>query len=418
MNRNSKYNVRVALLLIFVYFVPGSRTGTSGLQKIDLDGVWLDGSREVTISQVGRTVLAYYKQPYECDPRNGSSRQTTTKDFTGTLNRDQATDGAQLTGQITVCSWGSGNNCGNGINQASLKLTVKQNGLILEGDYYNCNEQKNKPVLLTRCGSGQKGLCSSIDAARSTIKQILVQDLHTPTDGEWKGILDRERPRLKSDLMLIRSYFCQDKDQWKKIDEMIHALESLDSGNDTTLAQRQRVAAIDVDLESVGQTECSSPPQNSGDPCKEFSNAALDGLKEYFEKLDKLKEGDQQDNDAYKLVKKGIEDGIKLLKEEADRANEGRSTAKDLKQHLDEINSKISKLKELLGYWDQIKAASCLPPEVEQLLRRLAMENRSGTEHQATCTELCAKTADWIIRLTGDSRQREGLFATCFAECR
>jgi hypothetical protein len=109
-----------------------------------------------------------------------------------------------------------------------------------------------------------------------------------------------------------------------------------------------------------------------------------------------------------------LEGAIKELESTAETIEgQGRTGAQQYK----DIQGRIAKLKELLDVWNRMKAASCLPTDVMQLLRRLAMEKKSGTEHKATCTELCAATADWYVKMSGLAAQRGTFFKACSLAC-
>ena len=73
---------------------------------------------------------------------------------------------------------------------------------------------------------------------------------------------------------------------------------------------------------------------------------------------------------------------------------------------------KIAKLKQALGYWDRIKAASCVPDVVMQAI--------SGYLHGIVqCDQLCAATKKWYESMIGapDSPQGAIFFDTCTNEC-
>lgn len=167
----------------------------------------------------------------------------------------------------------------------------------------------------------------------------------------------------------------------------------------------------------AGVLGCKGPPQSSVPKadCKELSNGVLDGLTTFFDELDKLKPKNQLGSgDSYDQVAGGIEGALEQLEEAAEQIEGTGGTGS---QQYKDIQSKIGKLKKLLDVWSKMKAASCLPPEVEQLLRRLATEKKSGSEHKATCTELCAATADWYVKMTGLPNQRSSFFKACTLAC-
>jgi hypothetical protein len=163
---------------------------------------------------------------------------------------------------------------------------------------------------------------------------------------------------------------------------------------------------------------CVGPPKDvppAKKDCKELSNGLLDGMTTFFDELDKLKPKKQiGTGDAYDQVADGVESALQELEA---AAKEIEGTGGTASQQYKDVQGKIGQLKKLLGVWSKMKAASCLPPEVEQLLRRLATEKRAGTEHGGTCTELCGKTADWYVKITGLANQRQTFFKACAAPC-
>lgn len=167
----------------------------------------------------------------------------------------------------------------------------------------------------------------------------------------------------------------------------------------------------------AGVLGCSGPPQK-GTPakdCKELSNGVLDGLSTFFDELDKRKPKNQfGSGDAYDQVADGIEGALQELEAAAEEIEGVGGTGA---QQYKDIQEKISKLKKILDVWGQIKSASCLPPDILSLLRKLATEKRAGQEHKATCTELCAETADWYVKVTGLPNLRSSFFKACTLAC-
>ncbi len=167
----------------------------------------------------------------------------------------------------------------------------------------------------------------------------------------------------------------------------------------------------------AGVLGCKGPPQSNAPKadCKELSNGVLDGLATFFDEMDKLKPKNQiGSGDSYDQVADGIQSALKELE---DAAKEIEGTGGTGAQQYKDLQGKIGKLKKLLDVWGQMKAASCLPKDVEQLLRKLAAEKKAGTEHKATCTELCAATADWFVKLTGQAQQHSPFFKACSLAC-
>jgi hypothetical protein len=166
---------------------------------------------------------------------------------------------------------------------------------------------------------------------------------------------------------------------------------------------------------ALGCPGISPPGPSPKTDCKQLSNGLLDGLTTLFKQMDQLQAGNQPpSSDSYDLVADGIESALDQLQ---DAAGDIEGTGGTGAQQYKDIQGEISKLRKLLDVWGKMKSASCLPPEVEQLLRQLARQKRAGTEYEATCTELCAATADWYVEISGLAPQRGTFFKACSLAC-
>ena len=104
--------------------------------------------------------------------------------------------------------------------------------------------------------------------------------------------------------------------------------------------------------------------------------------------------GDDVDN-LVNYMKKQLQDAINKLNPN-DAADQG----------------KITKLKQALGFWDRIKAASCVPDEV--------MQSISGFMHHVVqCDQLCAATKSWYESLIGAPNSPQGalFWGDCTNDC-
>lgn len=152
MQRLSLAPLLVLLCPLCLYAQGGnSNTKPSAKPTPDLNGWWTDygtNTYHVTIRQTGAGVVATYDDPYICDPRDGGAVQSTTDDFTATLG------GNQLSGQITVCSWGKGNKQGTGLRKADMKLTVSDDGNTLKGTFHNSVDNTENTLVFRRNCTG------------------------------------------------------------------------------------------------------------------------------------------------------------------------------------------------------------------------------------------------------------------------
>jgi hypothetical protein len=204
-----------------------------------------------------------------------------------------------------------------------------------------------------------------------------------------------------------------------KVPQTISCDKDLSRSGPAECADYKGIQRIKENLSTLASAiGCDGPPKQVPPPkvdCKELSNGLLDGLTTFFKQMDKLQAGNRPpSSDSYDQVADGIESALDQLQ---DAAEEIEGTGGTGAQQYKDIQGKIGKLRELLDVWGKMKAASCLPPDVEQLLRRLATEKRAGTEYKATCTELCGATADWYVEISGLAPQRGTFFKACTLAC-
>jgi hypothetical protein len=276
---------------------------------------------------------------------------------------------------------------------------------------------KDQSFFLERCVYDSKRLCAAFRAARTSATRLFMPE-KSPTEAEWAQALEAHRPRLESELSQASVLLCDDGGPVAKLDAMRQTLASLGTAEEPLLAQRLKAASIDIGLEALEQSRCAAPVGVvKASSCQELSLPALDAMKAYMDRFDEMKPGLVPDEQAYEQVRKGLHQALDQVVEEARSARDGASTAGDADQYLVEQQSKLKTLRDLLGYWDQVKAASCVPTEVLELLRRLAAEKRSGGDTGDTCNQLCGATADWVARMTGDGSRKKELFESCGLSC-
>ena len=113
------------------------------------------------------------------------------------------------------------------------------------------------------------------------------------------------------------------------------------------------------------------------------------------------------DEAALEQVTDGIEGAIDQLKDEARELEGAGSTAA---QQIDEINGKVAKLEQYKKYWDNIKAAGCIPAIIPQLMRRIR-EGRGDL-----CNNLCREVSNWYGQIY-PGPQSEYLQSQFFTQC-
>ena len=254
------------------------------------------------------------------------------------------------------------------------------------GRYVNCRRDPSKDFwgefTLTRaCEPNKADQCRALSRAMRSLSPLLDTRLHSPSPSEWKQWVGQARASITAELNKVRKEFCDDKETQAKIDEMLAILQVIGTGSAQTpsavVAERMMAARIDLDLKSIATTACAvsgpaAPPPAGicgGTPPK-----------------------DPADNQAIDQVRKQIDDGIKealkMIQDYEREAQGGANTTAG--QYADYWRGRLAQLKKLKGYWDMIRAASCIPPELAQLLRAM-LAGRTDM-----CTDVCYETAKWI----------------------
>lgn len=255
------------------------------------------------------------------------------------------------------------------------------------GRYVNCRRNPAKDswrsFTLTRaCKADKTNKCRALARVMGAISRLIDTEFHTPTPTEWNQSVASLRPTIETELSKLRREFCDDADTQSKIDGMVAVLQTVGSGSaqapSQVVAEQMIVARVDLDLKTIASTTCSAsgsaPPPPSG-ICGAGTAAKQSG-----------------DNQAIDQVRKQIEDSIKeavkMLENYEREAQGGAGTTAG--QYADYYRTRVGQLKKLKGYWDMIRAASCLPPELAGLIRSV-LGGRTDM-----CVDLCDETAKWI----------------------
>lgn len=147
----------------------------------DLNGHWQDSGRAVLIVQNGSSVTATFeKERYICDPRDGRPPQDTPDDFKGTLS------GRELTGELTVCSYGKGNKAGTGLKKTAFKLTLSPDGKLLFGTYRNLLTNHDDDLRIKR-GDCEPQYRLTTDAVVQAIIKAC-KERHIPLPSYWEPV--------------------------------------------------------------------------------------------------------------------------------------------------------------------------------------------------------------------------------------
>jgi hypothetical protein len=395
-------------LFVLALFVLTQAVDAVEPQPIDLSGKWTsDEGGTLEISHIGNKVFATFIDGRECP--HGDSRDYY---LDGKLDRDQLSGSFMACGMIKDLI-----DCGAPkVYQTTFTATVENSDSITGkrvaqgwyakrsgGRLTNCHEDsaysKDINFHLTRACDQVEGRCEALQAARGAVGHVLqAYQAHTPTGAQWQSIVNANRQQIIDELKTARRKMCNDAAAQSAIDGFIDKFESMNPASASTGAeivqQATRFSSADLALEALQQANCGGSNGRSGPTfCSEGTETI-----------------DPETNQALDQTVSGLEDSIKQLLEEAgefDRTSERGSA----------IWGKIDKLQKMKGFWEQIKASSCLPPEVAQGLRAYVNERKNRMDTTDECNTLCDDTSAWIATLTGNQADQYFSMESCLAAC-
>ncbi len=270
-------------------------------------------------------------------------------------------------------------------------------------------------VALAHDVRAQNACCVALANAEKTADQAMRQPPAPGNLGGWKG-------QFAAQLDQIRRQLCLNRDAQKQLDALIQSVNKvtyLDGNNPqyVPLLKRQlKFSGILVDLGKLkAASGCGGAPSAAGSRPTEVSKSS--GRVSTSAGI--CKAGEQSkapgDDEAADFMLKGIKDAIKELE---DKARELEGPGRPISHQLDDIKGRIAKLKQAKGYWDQIKAASCLPPDVLSTMRAVAADIRASG-HSGYCPQMCDALGKWFEKLVGreKSLERKLFMEDCMGRC-
>jgi len=110
------------------------------------------------------------------------------------------------------------------------------------------------------------------------------------------------------------------------------------------------------------------------------------------------------------------------MQEAMDMALKEEAVAKSSKnlQRASAARGKYNSFRQVKGYWDNIKAASCMPPHVQGLLKyHISLKKAGRTQDLDSCAQLCDATAEWYQKMlpVGGAFSRKTFVEGCTARC-
>jgi hypothetical protein len=375
-------------------------------ERLNLNGKWRN--REGALLQIlhaGSRVTATYIEGGDC-PWGESLDYY----FDGQLNGNELSGPFRACGRKKVLI-----DCGAPKRYtSSFKATVNNNdeitGKRVTKGYYgyesggvltNCHEDSaydgEEDIALTRICEEVQGRCGALQAARAAVGRLLAAYYATPGVQSWPGIVAANKESIIEKMRVARRKMCNDAAAQSTLDTLISEIQSLDASQASTAAevvsQARHFASADIALGQFHTGNCTAPPEDPLETCPP-----------------ETQEIDPETNEALDQVVSGINDAIKQLIDETAELDRNSERASNLW-------GKIDKLQKAKGFWEQIKAASCLPPGIAQWLRVYVEEARSRQDTTDTCNTLCRDTAAWIASMTGSSIHQWFSMESCLAAC-
>jgi hypothetical protein len=373
--------------------------GAQKQQKLDLNGKWkTDQGEEVVISASGGSLTATFVSGADC-------KWGGTRDFyiQGSLQ------GNTLSGTMKRCS----------LNQqllqdchltdpysAKFEATVEKNTIsgtshpdyinydVKDGHYINCRITTGGggPAsfsLRRECAPDKGGRCGKIGQAVQTITAA-----EQPAGSA--ALYQSLQQDLGAQLDQLRNDLCDDQAAQQQLEDVRKALDSLNySPGQSNTQNNLALLHVEDGLRGLNQKECGAPPPSQNGACATSE-----------------KKSDQGDEEAAKFIKEKFKEALDKVKE----------TAREMQDHgatvPQQIKDQIKNFEKAVNFWNQIKAGSCVPPNVLQTMQQV-MNDRRTEGYSENCPAMCSALRKWFESLIGQSNSVQGkLFMDdCLARC-
>lgn len=390
------------LLLIAFAFSPAVETSRSQSSaptqdtRINLSGIWEDAGDQVTITDSRGSVTARYSNQKQCRHDGSVTPYTSGFIVSGT--------GSTLRGTGTICYYGpkkepveppaTPDNSPRGVKQDSqVTIKVAADGNTLEGTQVGYHG----PISFTlkrKCKPDSGRLCTALANASQLATRAISST--TPASPASYAALQQS---LSNQLSQARNELCDNPDALTKLDEIQAELDSLNyQSGSSNLPNNLRLARIEKGLDDLTSTSCagSSPPPGVCPAGK--------------------KKIEPSDEEAKNQVVDGLKAAIDELKSTA-KSIEGQGGA--AAQRIEGIKKRIATYEKIKGFWENIKAGSCVPSDVYQTINQVANDHRSDG-YSNNCPALCKAAGDWFGRLNPGPQgaaQKKFFTDTCAAYC-
>lgn len=377
--------IAIATTFLFSSTILSQQQGSNNQKPFNLQGKWDDGGDVVDITQFGATVIAKKQKTNSC--KHGGTEDSYHTEYKVTLVGNN-----KLEGEATYCDYGD--EYARGKQWGRIEMTVSADGNTLSATQYmkdvrkdGTREVKEKFEMKRLCKPDAKGACADLAKAEKTVTTAIGA---TVASAASYAALKQD---LSSQLNQLRNNFCNDPAALSKLDEVQHELDSLSyQSSSSNLPNNLRLVGMERGLKDLASKSCGVPA---------------------------CKSGEKHPSPGEEKAKDSIVDGLKKAIEQAkETAEELEGQGGTAAQEIEDLKDKIAKYEEIKGFWENITAASCVPPDVLNTIRQVANDhNASG--YSENCGPLCKHTADWYMRIIPNPNpvQRKFFLETCLAYC-
>jgi hypothetical protein len=359
----------IATTFLFSPSVLTQQQVSKNQKTINLQGKWDDGGDVVNLIQNGVTVTAKWEKLSSC--KHGKTEESFPAEFKATLA------GNKLTGEAKYCNYGD--ESAKGAQWGPIQLTVSPDGNTLSAiqTMYNVTTRGTREVkvefeMKRICKPDPKESCGELALAAGRAVNNAIRT--TVASAASYATL---KQNLSSQLDQLRNAFCDNPLALAKLDEVQRELDSLNyQSGSSNLPNNLRLVRMEKGLSDLGSHSCkgSLPVCKSGEK--------------------RVPPGDETAKDS---IVDALEDVILHEK----------------------VKDKKDKYEQIKGFWENIKAGSCVRSSVIGTIKIVANEKKAFNGYSENCPLLCKEAVEWFMDIIPNPNQyhRKYFMETCDNSC-
>jgi hypothetical protein len=218
----------------------------------------------------------------------------------------------------------------------------------------------------------------------------------SPTKGSKIVDFAQFKKELANDLSEIRNALCgqDNKEASDKLEEVLEIVEGIDKPANSVSAKYVPLYEIERKLEEMNKM-CTV-------------KGCADGTRP------KTDEDNKKIDEATEQTKKHLAEAKKI---KDDLLEEAAKNGKKYGQLIDDINKKINYLTKILGAWNYIKAAICVPRELMSATKKYLYLKQHSIPDTGQCNVACKFLGKWFADMTGGPAQQKFGTDECLALC-